>query len=158
MATKLSTGFKEMEIKEDASFGVVPMIKGEDGVRKFLLVKHRKGHWGFPKGHADAGESMAETAVRELAEETGIKDVKLIDGAVFEEFYEYVSKKGKFVRKTVTYFLGKVGKKYEEGLKLQVEEVLDAAWGDVGQTRERLTFPEGRELFDRIASYIDTQM
>ena len=144
-----------MEVKDDASFGVIPLYEEKDGGRKFLLVKHRKGHWGFPKGHADPGEEMVATALRELEEETGIDKVELEDGAVFREYYEYVSKKGKFIRKTVTYFLGRVSKKYVHGLELQEEEVMDAIWGDEDQVRERLTFPEGRELFDRIETHLN---
>ena len=39
--------------------------------RLFLLIQHQAGHWAFPKGHANPGESPAETARREFAEETG---------------------------------------------------------------------------------------
>lgn len=41
-----------------------------------LLVRRRKdpdkGLWGYPGGHVEAGETVAEAAVRELGEETGV--------------------------------------------------------------------------------------
>ena len=37
------------------------------------MVKHRAGgHWAFPKGHVEKGETETETAVREVLEETGV--------------------------------------------------------------------------------------
>ena len=34
-----------------------------------------QGHWDFPKGHVDKGETEVETAIRELEEETGVKNI-----------------------------------------------------------------------------------
>ena len=41
---------------------------------RFLLVRAKlhPEHWLFPKGHVDPGETAAEAAVRELAEEAGV--------------------------------------------------------------------------------------
>ncbi|QDU35207.1 Diadenosine hexaphosphate hydrolase [Poriferisphaera corsica] len=148
-----------MEVKMDASFGVVPIFEDGEGRREFLLVKHQKGHWGFPKGHADAGESMLETARRELAEETGITDVALNEGRVFEEYYEYISKKGNLIRKKVSYYVGEVHEKHVSSqggeVVIQEAELLDAKWGDADWVMERMTFKEGRELFERVKSYLD---
>ena len=39
---------------------------------RFLLIKDSYDNWGFPKGHLEDGESPAEAAMRETAEETGL--------------------------------------------------------------------------------------
>ena len=39
---------------------------------RFLLIKDSYDNWGFPKGHLEDGESPAEAATRETAEETGL--------------------------------------------------------------------------------------
>lgn len=50
-----------------------------------LLIRNRNGHWGLPKGHWEPGELLAETAVREVLEETGLQ-VEVGDLAFITEF------------------------------------------------------------------------
>lgn len=50
-----------------------------------LLVRNRNGHWGLPKGHWESGELLAETAAREVREETGLQ-VEVGDLAFITEF------------------------------------------------------------------------
>lgn len=45
----------------------------KDSERRYLLVKTKSGHIGFPKGHVEYGETEKESALREILEETGIK-------------------------------------------------------------------------------------
>lgn len=47
--------------------GVVLNPRGE-----VLLVRYRGGVWTFPKGHIEAGETLEQTAEREVLEETGV--------------------------------------------------------------------------------------
>ena len=41
---------------------------------EFLLLRNRRGFWGFPQGHKEKGETEIETLKREVAEETGIAE------------------------------------------------------------------------------------
>lgn len=45
-----------------------------------VLRRNKQGKWIFPKGHVDAGETVAQTAIREAEEETGLL-VELIEEA-----------------------------------------------------------------------------
>ena len=61
---------------------------------KVLILQHRdtdntEGHWDFPKGHVEKGESETQTALRELTEETGIKNLKLFSGFSHNIFYNF---------------------------------------------------------------------
>lgn len=44
-----------------------------DGVRHYVLVREKNGSYGLPKGHVEAGETLAQTALREVREETGVR-------------------------------------------------------------------------------------
>ena len=43
-----------------------------DGERRYVLVREKNGSYGMPKGHVETGETLAETAIREIREETGV--------------------------------------------------------------------------------------
>lgn len=46
----------------------------EEGALELLIVKRPSGEWAVPGGFVDAGETALTTALRELGEETGIKN------------------------------------------------------------------------------------
>jgi 8-oxo-dGTP pyrophosphatase MutT (NUDIX family) len=56
--------------------------------KRFLLLKHRQGHWAFPQGKQEKNESISQTLSRELKEETylGAKDAY---GPVCEVTYDF---------------------------------------------------------------------
>ncbi|RYY55919.1 MAG: NUDIX domain-containing protein [Chitinophagaceae bacterium] len=59
-------------------FTVIPAGGGlvRNPVNEYLLI-HRRGKWDLPKGKLDEGETIEECAIREVEEETGIKNIKL---------------------------------------------------------------------------------
>lgn len=61
-----------MKIIKSCGFVVYTDVFGE---RRYLVIESVNGDVGFPKGHAEAGESELETAIRELREEVGINAV-----------------------------------------------------------------------------------
>lgn len=63
------------------------IFRREEGKRFYLLLHYKSGHWEFPKGHIEEGESNEETVRREVAEETGINDIKIIPG--FKKYIKY---------------------------------------------------------------------
>ena len=77
----------------------------ENSTRHFLLLHYRSGHWDFPKGHLEKGETAAQAALRELREETGIRDVALLHGFQEKMSYAFTQRK-RHIFKEVTFFVG----------------------------------------------------
>jgi len=44
---------------------------------EFLLLRNKRGFWGFPQGHKERGENEIQTLQREVQEETGIIDLDI---------------------------------------------------------------------------------
>lgn len=132
-----------MEKINDKSVGVMPIFK-TGGEIKVLLVRHAKGHWGFPKGHPESGESELETAARELAEETSLHKLELVPGVRLEEVYDF-EKEGKIYHKTVIYFLALVQGEPQVPPEFAQEIVgLEVLTPELALAQ--ITYPEGREI------------
>ncbi len=124
---------------KDHSFGVIPIYQ-QAGEARYLLIQHHAGHWAFPKGHAEPGESEAETALRELREETGIRDVTLCSDRPIIETYRF-SRNGQMVEKTVRYFVGLV---HCETVRIQAEEIRNYRWATYDEAQALITYEESR--------------
>jgi len=117
--------------------------------KEFLLLHYGAGHWGFPKGNRERGETKLETAIREIEEETGLKNLEFTD---FEEEINYFYKRdGKTVYKTVTYFLAKSKTK-----KVVLSwEHIGFEWVPYEKAVEKLTYQNAREVLQAAKSYLD---
>ena len=124
------------------SCGAVIFRDTKEG-RKYLLVRQRKGHWSFSKGHMEGCETEEETARREILEETGLS-VRLLPGIRTEYTYE----KEPGVQKTVTFFLAEAR---EGELHFQKEELMDAGWFSFEEALRLFTFERDRKAFRELA-------
>lgn len=124
------------------SCGVVPyrMVNGKP---EFLLLFQRFSKtWSFPKGHMEPGESEAQTALRELKEESGL-DATLISLSRISIEYNI----SPLICKQVVLFLGQVQGKTE----LQEQEILKHQWVKESQLEQYLpkeSVQAAKELID----------
>ena len=105
---------------------------------KFLLLKYPQGHWDLVKGHKDPGETNLQAAIRELQEETGIKDIEIKKGFSATINYSYTERKIKH-QKTVVFFLAE---SFESDVKLSYEH-LDYSWFSYDEAYKKITFDYG---------------
>tara|TARA_B110000438_G_C15665946_1_gene586009 strand:+ start:439 stop:867 length:429 start_codon:yes stop_codon:yes gene_type:complete len=56
--------------------------------KKIILVNQNHDSWSLPKGHIDPGENSLEAAKREIYEESGVKELKLLKKIGFYERYK----------------------------------------------------------------------
>jgi 8-oxo-dGTP pyrophosphatase MutT (NUDIX family) len=124
--------------------GVIIYYLDQDEPHFLLLRSRRDRSWGFPKGHLLEGEHLLSGAMRELWEETGIRELSLLSG--FTEHVTYrVNRGGRFRQKTVTYFLGRV----ESPVVRLSDEHSEHRWAVVEDARKTLTFENLRSLVTR---------
>jgi len=111
---------------------------------KVLLLQHpdttTSGHWDFPKGHVEKGEDELQTALRELKEETGIDNVKIIDD--FNHLISYnLLRGGDTILKEVVFFLGITN---QEKVSISSEHQ-NYAWLQYESAYERLTYDNAKK-------------
>ncbi|OAV43053.1 NUDIX hydrolase [Lewinella sp. 4G2] len=99
--------------------GGIVQLKGTEKVL-FIL---RRGFWDLPKGKIDPGESNAQAAVREVEEETGLREITL-GQALQTTYHTYRKKKGARVLKPTYWFAMQAG---QQDLTPQVEEDIERA-------------------------------
>ncbi len=117
------------------------------GNTELLLIKHANGgHWSFPKGHVESGETEIETALREIKEETGI-DV-IIDPS-FREVISYSPKKD--TQKDVIYFIARA-QNYD--YTPQEEEISQIKWVEINRAHTILTYDNDKQLVNKAKQVI----
>lgn len=127
----------------DAAYGIVPVWFDAHGTPHYLLIHQQKGHWAFPKGHAEGQEDALVAAHRELLEETGLVPERLLDGDPIYEHYQFTDPNGQAIDKTNTFFVGIIADGQHQPT-IQPEEVVEARWLPYEQVLERVTFPTSR--------------
>ena len=131
------------------SCGIIPVERVGDEWH-LLLVRLHAGHWGFPKGHREEGESSLETATRELAEETGLEIVRLFSEEPIVEEY-WLRRSFDRVRKQVVYFVAEV----RGELKIQEEEVREAKWVPIDAVTRYVRFSSIRQLIAEVRTRLE---
>ena len=128
---------------EERSAGVVIFRNSEKGFL-FLLLNYPTGHWDFVKGKIETEESTKNTAIRETQEETGIADLKFIEG--FEEKIEYnFQYDGKLIHKEVLFFLAETKTK-----EVNVSyEHTDFIWLDYEKALEKITYQNAKNILSK---------
>ncbi len=125
-------------MKYEKSCGAV-IWRNNCGKREYLLILNKKGaaygHWGFPKGHVEEGESEHDTARREILEETGLNINTFADG--FRVVSRYNPSPN--VEKDAVYFLSEIT---DNNITLQESEVAEYRWLGFEDAKKLLSFDD----------------
>lgn len=136
---------------KDYAIGVIVFSKDENSLL-FLLLKHKKGHWSFAKGHSEKGETPLQTAVRELHEEAGIFDIQFVsENPVLFENYVFKNKKMRKVKKKVEYFIAET---HSKKVIVDNHEITDYKWCTLDESSEVLSYSQSHETLKKAEEII----
>lgn len=132
-------------MQKEFSAGGIVIKKGSEGFEA-LVIKDAYGSYAFPKGHIEENESIEEAAKREISEEVGIKNLKLIaDLGVNEHFFTDKYQNNQKIHKFVNYFLfettldAKATPQSEEGIS-------DPRWIKIDNLTDAITYANLKEI------------
>ncbi len=144
----------------EKSVGAV-VFRVQNDVRQYLLIKYRNGHWEFPRGKMENGESEIDTMRREIMEEVGIIDLHVIpsfrrsirffytaQGREREE--RKMDKNCIFVQKKAVFYLASVSPNDEIGLS---HEHVDFVWLSFQEAYDKLTFDNAKNVLKKAHQY-----
>lgn len=133
------------------SYGIIPLQK-RSSKWFVLIIEHQSGHWSFPKGHPEAGETPLEAATRELKEETGLNVHTLLPFPPLVENY-FFHTKTHLIHKTVSYFIAEV----EGVITIQEEEISSCRWVEINSAEHFVTYPQAKAFCKQIQSLLKGQ-
>ena len=142
-----------MEREFSAGGVVVRRLRGRWWLAAIRPQGKPEGVWALPKGLIDAGEKGAETAIREVEEETGLR--VSLEGKLGDVRYVY-TRRGVRVFKVVSFFLlrwrgGRIGE-LPPGMELEVAE---ARWLPLDDAPRLLAYGGEREMAVKAAAALD---
>lgn len=125
-------------MQHEKSCGAIVYRKFHGNTELLLIKNQNGGHWSFPKGHVETGETEEETAIREIMEETGIE---VILDTSFRRMITYTPKKE--TTKDVIYFLARATT-YD--YTPQEEEIAQIKWVEINHAATILSYDNDRQL------------
>ncbi len=113
-----------------------------------LLLQHQGGKWMLPKGTIEPGETPEGVARREVLEEAGIGNLRLVADLGEERYFFFWRSEDTYYDKTVHYYLMEfVGS--EEPRPQTEEGFIACEWVPVDEALGRIKYKETREIIRR---------
>ncbi|MGI0090878.1 MAG: bis(5'-nucleosyl)-tetraphosphatase [Nitrososphaerales archaeon] len=128
-------------IEEISAGAVIFHDNPTKGIREYLVLHYPAGHWDFPKGAVEKGETEEQAAKREIFEETGLKVDTFISNFRKPIDYHYRRQDG-LAHKRVIFFFAKSS---ENKIRISFEHS-GYDWLNFEQSLRRLTFENARNV------------
>lgn len=109
------------------------------------MIQDRLGRWTIPKGHVEPGESLEQTALREVAEETGLTNLKL--GDKLDKLHFFYRKEGKLIFMTTHVFLMEARGDTDALVPEDSEGIADAKWFGSEEALKLIEYRDTERLF-----------
>jgi 8-oxo-dGTP pyrophosphatase MutT (NUDIX family) len=151
-----------MKIKEHNTAGCY-LVRKNKGTWEIMLIykkwaKDNQG-WVPPKGHVEAGETLEETAKRETTEETGYKNMEIIQPLTTLHL-KYPWDDGFLHKKSIHYFLAKLINDEREELKQSKQEedsTVKVEWLILHNAEKELLFDDERQILQNVIKILHAE-
>ena len=144
---------------DEISCGGVPVYFKRNINKKinplYLLVQHRGPlqYWAFPKGRQSQGESYEQTAIREISEETGQTDFKIMKRLISDSIY-FPKRGPRTIVKKVVFFLVRF---FSKEIKLSTEHI-NWRWATFEEALSLLTFDDYQRVLKESHELLMTEI
>ena len=142
-----------MTMYDEISIGSVLYILDTNFNVNYLILNYSYGHWDFPKGNIENGESELDTIKREIMEEAGITDINFIDDFRQQISYRY-KKKFKLVNKLVIYYIVETK---SNKVVLSFEHI-NFAWLNYNDALNRLSFDNSKKILKNANEFLSSKI
>jgi 8-oxo-dGTP pyrophosphatase MutT (NUDIX family) len=132
-------------VREYTAGGVVYRKTDDQGAVDILMIQDRLGRWTIPKGHVEEGETLQQTALREVAEETGLTQLNI--GEKLDKIVFFYRKEGKLIFMTTYVFLMEAVGDTNALVPEDSEGIADAKWFPASTALELIEYPDTERLF-----------
>ena len=116
-----------------------------DDAFQILMIQDRMGRWTIPKGHVEEGESLEETALREIGEETGLHELKL--GERLDKIHFFYRREGKLIFMTTYVFLIEALGNSDAVVPEDSEGIADVKWFPADEAIRLVEYRDTERLF-----------
>jgi 8-oxo-dGTP pyrophosphatase MutT (NUDIX family) len=136
------SGPRALPVRDAVAAGGVVLRERDGALEVAIAGRESDGTWVFPKGTPDANESIEQTALREVAEETGL-EVRIL--APLDTTQYWFASRGVRFHKRVHFFLMEA----TGGDVSRHDHEYDVVrWVAVDEARELLSFENYRQMLD----------
>jgi 8-oxo-dGTP pyrophosphatase MutT (NUDIX family) len=127
--------------REEWSAGGV-VIRRLDGGVHVLLIRDPYRNWGLPKGHVEESETLAQAALREVEEETGLGSLVLRDPLATIDWY--FKQHGTLIHKHCRFFL--MESTSGDPVPDESEGITECRWVPLDRAIDKITYENAREV------------
>jgi 8-oxo-dGTP diphosphatase len=117
-----------------------------------LIYRRSTGEYLIPNGEVMPGETLEQTAVREILEETGYK-TKVIKKIDMSE-YTYIWEDGKVYHKKEHHFLLELEEQKKRRTKREPHEDYTNKWVSLDQAETLLTYKDSKQCLKNLKSLL----
>jgi len=135
------------EVERSAGGVVVRVVQGS---ARILLIRDPYDRWGLPKGHLEGNEDEAEAALREVHEETGLRDLSL--GPDLGRIDWHFRLRGRRIHKYCRFYL--MSSPRGETRPQVAEGITECRWFSLTEAARQVDYENARGILERAARRI----